>query len=226
MANLIKLKRSAVAGKVPTTANIELGELALNTYDGKLYFKRSVSAVESIVALSEYGNTQVADYLPSYTGNLNATVITVDQLRPSAIYTDNYYYSDGTAVSFGGGGTGAKIQSSSSNVTVTSNYVNVAINSSNIASVSNTGLSVSGNVITTAIYTDNYYFANGTPFTSSSGTDLYLNSILKVFPGTANVDLGNLEVNTLDSFGMLQIENFDFMDPVGSVVNYDLGELV
>jgi hypothetical protein len=35
----IRLKRSAVAGKAPQTADLELGELAVNTYDGKLYLR-------------------------------------------------------------------------------------------------------------------------------------------------------------------------------------------
>jgi hypothetical protein len=52
MANTIKIKRSAVAAKVPLTTDLQLGELAINTYDGKLYTKKSVSGVESIVDLS------------------------------------------------------------------------------------------------------------------------------------------------------------------------------
>ncbi len=40
MASRIQIKRSTVPGKVPTTAQIELGELAINTRDGKLYLKR------------------------------------------------------------------------------------------------------------------------------------------------------------------------------------------
>ncbi len=36
----VKLKRSATPGKVPTTAQIDLAELAVNTRDGKLYMKR------------------------------------------------------------------------------------------------------------------------------------------------------------------------------------------
>jgi hypothetical protein len=54
MANLIKLKRSAVAGKAPTTSDLELGELALNTYDGKLYTKKD-NGTASIVELSGGG---------------------------------------------------------------------------------------------------------------------------------------------------------------------------
>ena len=37
MTNTILLKRSSVQGKIPTTLQLSLGELALNTYDGKLY---------------------------------------------------------------------------------------------------------------------------------------------------------------------------------------------
>lgn len=40
MANSIKIKRSSVAAKVPVTGDLELGELAINTYDGKLYLKK------------------------------------------------------------------------------------------------------------------------------------------------------------------------------------------
>lgn len=40
MASKIQIKRSTVPGKVPTTAQIDLGELAINTRDGKLYLKR------------------------------------------------------------------------------------------------------------------------------------------------------------------------------------------
>lgn len=51
MANLIKLKRSAVAGKAPAVGDLALGELALNTYDGKLYTKKD-DGTASIVDLS------------------------------------------------------------------------------------------------------------------------------------------------------------------------------
>jgi len=40
MSTPIRLKRSAVPGKIPTVDDLQLGELALNTYDGALYSKR------------------------------------------------------------------------------------------------------------------------------------------------------------------------------------------
>ena len=49
MAQLIQLKRSAVAGRVPTTANLALGELAINVRDGKLYFQRDDSTIQTIL---------------------------------------------------------------------------------------------------------------------------------------------------------------------------------
>ena len=56
MSTLIKLKRSAVAGRVPTTSNLELGELAINTADGKIYIKQDVGGIESIVEFSANAN--------------------------------------------------------------------------------------------------------------------------------------------------------------------------
>jgi hypothetical protein len=48
MAQTIKLRRSAVGGNRPTTAQLDLGELAINTTDGKIYFEKSGSNGESI----------------------------------------------------------------------------------------------------------------------------------------------------------------------------------
>lgn len=40
MSQTILLRRSNLAGKVPTTASIELGELAINTNDGRAFLKK------------------------------------------------------------------------------------------------------------------------------------------------------------------------------------------
>lgn len=48
---ILKLRRSSVPGKVPDTASLDYGEVALNTYDGKVYLKKSGSAGEQIVAV-------------------------------------------------------------------------------------------------------------------------------------------------------------------------------
>ena len=52
MATNIVLKRSATQNATPSTSDLELGELALNTYDGKMYMKKTVSGTSSIVELT------------------------------------------------------------------------------------------------------------------------------------------------------------------------------
>jgi hypothetical protein len=52
MAVNIKLKRSNVAGSIPSPSSLELGELALNTSDGKAFMKKSDGNVIEIGAVS------------------------------------------------------------------------------------------------------------------------------------------------------------------------------
>jgi hypothetical protein len=59
MAQTIKLKRSATQDAVPSTSSLALGELAINTYDGKLFIKKSVSGTESIVTIGEVGANSI-----------------------------------------------------------------------------------------------------------------------------------------------------------------------
>ena len=56
MANSVKLKRSAVQGKAPATGDLELGELALNTYDGDLFFKKDDGTAAVIKVATTTGN--------------------------------------------------------------------------------------------------------------------------------------------------------------------------
>lgn len=58
MANTVKIKRSSVEGKNPTTSDLELGELALNTYDGNLFFKKNVLGAEEVVSTATVDGTQ------------------------------------------------------------------------------------------------------------------------------------------------------------------------
>ena len=62
----IRLRRSASAGNVPTTSQLDLGELALNTYDGKVYLKKEVSGVQSVVEVGGGGGTQQSGVWTEY----------------------------------------------------------------------------------------------------------------------------------------------------------------
>ena len=63
MAN-IQLKRSAVQGRVPTTTDLELGELGLNTYDGKIYMKKN-DGTESVIEVGGSATLTVDSTAPS-----------------------------------------------------------------------------------------------------------------------------------------------------------------
>ena len=62
MSTTIKHIRSSVAGRTPTTAQLPLGVLAINTADGKVFIKKDVSGTETIV---EIGGTTAAEILAS-----------------------------------------------------------------------------------------------------------------------------------------------------------------
>ena len=76
MAQTIKLKRSATAGNTPTTSQLSLGEIAINTTDGKLFIKRSVGGTESIVEVGSTGS-----FLPLSGGTLTGNLSLGDNVK-------------------------------------------------------------------------------------------------------------------------------------------------
>ena len=54
---IIKIKRSSVAGKKPTISDVNLGELALNTFDAELYTRRERSGIGTDVVRLGAGAT-------------------------------------------------------------------------------------------------------------------------------------------------------------------------
>ena len=55
MATPIRIKRSAVAGKKPTDGQLQLGELAVNFYDGKIFLKQDTGGVGVSTRVVEVG---------------------------------------------------------------------------------------------------------------------------------------------------------------------------
>ena len=67
MATPIRIKRSAVSGKRPQLTDLQVGELALNTYDGSLFTERvgSATTVSNLTPWTEsYGASSIS-YLNS-----------------------------------------------------------------------------------------------------------------------------------------------------------------
>jgi hypothetical protein len=94
MANTIQLRRSSVAGKIPTTAQVELGELAINTHDGKVFIKKDdgtaqvieVGAQSSVEVRNDSGST-INKGAPVYISGTHASG------KPTVALADN----DGTS---------------------------------------------------------------------------------------------------------------------------------
>lgn len=57
MANTVKLKRSAVEGRVPSTSDLELGEIGINTHDGKVFVKKDDGTASVVEASSKWTRT-------------------------------------------------------------------------------------------------------------------------------------------------------------------------
>jgi hypothetical protein len=79
MTSAILLKRSSTQGKVPLTSDLQLGEIALNTYDGKAYFKK------------DNGTTSVAEILTTSSG-----VVSTSQLGSGTADSTTYLRGDNT----------------------------------------------------------------------------------------------------------------------------------
>ena len=77
MAQSIVLKRSALSGKVPGTSSLSLGEIAINTYDGRVFFKASGS-VESVQHILTTNSITTGSITLTKTGSFGELVVTQD----------------------------------------------------------------------------------------------------------------------------------------------------
>lgn len=131
MPQPVFLKRSAIAGKTPTTADLALGELAINTSDGKLFFKKNSAGTESIVTLGASSDTpgsQTADQLRLQAPSLRALTGTVSlQWRDGSLtFSDNQSLEPGEVVlatNAGGARTSFKIIAGSGKVYLSNRIV-------------------------------------------------------------------------------------------------------
>ena len=74
----ILLKRSGVAGSKPTTGSLQVGEIALNTYDGKAFLRKSGSTDEVVEIVVTGAGT---------TGSINLSgAVTASSFRGDGTY--------------------------------------------------------------------------------------------------------------------------------------------
>jgi len=85
MTQIIKLKRSATPGSIPATSDLVLGEVAVNTYDGKIYMKKNVGGSESIVQIQATTSPSSVISTFTYTATANQTVFTGNDDNSNAL---------------------------------------------------------------------------------------------------------------------------------------------
>jgi hypothetical protein len=74
--NIIKFKRSSISNRTPQLSSLELGELALNLADGKIFFKKINEGNESLISFlnSEYDlftfNQNISSFSFKYGNNI------------------------------------------------------------------------------------------------------------------------------------------------------------
>jgi len=116
----LKLKRSAVAAKVPLVGDLELGEIAINTYDGKVYTKKdngtasiveiggggagTVTSVTGTAPIASSGGTTPAISISAATTGAAGSMSAADKTKLDGIATsaNNYVLPKATASALGG----------------------------------------------------------------------------------------------------------------------------
>lgn len=78
--NRIKLKRTSTATRVPSISDLRLGELAMNTFDGKLFFLKNdgTDSLESIVTT----NAEITGSV-NLTGGITSSTSIIENDSPS-----------------------------------------------------------------------------------------------------------------------------------------------
>jgi len=87
----IRLRRSAVSGNIPTPAQLNFGELALNTADGKAYMKRLENSVEVVVEIGG-SITPIIDNFAANGVSANYTISIVPSTKNvTSVYLNGVY---------------------------------------------------------------------------------------------------------------------------------------
>jgi hypothetical protein len=221
MANSIKIKRSAVAAKVPLTTDIELGELAINTYDGKLYLKKD-NGTASIVTVNPGGGgsgdvvgpgSSTDNAITRFDGvtglliqNSTATlddsgVVSVSGANVSGLTVSSAVATDGSKnlVSVANTGTGDNVLATSATLITPALGTPTALVGTNISGTAS-GLSIGGNAgtVTDGVYTTDTSTVTNTMLAGSIANNKLVNSAITINGSSTSLG-GSISVGTVTS---------------------------
>ena len=102
---VIKIKRSAVPGKIPTTISLPTGEFAINTYDGKVYIQQDQVGIGStVIAINHWSVGVGSDTYNTYFTVGNVGIGSTIPLSALSVIGDGNFSGVVTATSFYGDG--------------------------------------------------------------------------------------------------------------------------
>ena len=81
----LKLRRSGVPSKIPTTESIDFGEIALNTFDGKAYMKVSGSDGIKVVPIGSNSGSFSGDFTGTFSGSFSGSGANLSDIPATAI---------------------------------------------------------------------------------------------------------------------------------------------
>jgi hypothetical protein len=221
MANSIKIKRSAVAAKVPLTTDLALGELAINTYDGKLYMKKD-DGTESIVTVNTGGagsgdvvgpgssTDNAITRFDGVTGLLiqdstatldDSGILSVSGANISGLTASYAVATDGSSnlVSVANTGTGDNVLATSPTLITPALGTPTALVGTNISGTAS-GLSIGGNAgtVTDGVYTTDTSTVTNTMLAGSIANSKLVNSSITI-NGSVTALGGSVNVGTVTS---------------------------
>jgi hypothetical protein len=218
MANTIILKRSATPGKVPTTSQLALGEIAINTYDGLIYIKKD----DGTPSIAQIGG------VTSVNGETGTITLSTDDISDSG--QTNKWFANSLARGAISAGTGISYNSGTGVISTAQSITTSA--SPTFAGLTLTGnMGITGNIIPSADIT----YDLGSP--SYQWKDIYVgpgslyvngSKVLQDDSGTieftADVDQ-NIRVKTLGN-GILQLGSSTTLLQVDSTLQLTSGKRI
>ena len=84
MAQTLRLKRSSVAGRVPTTATLQTGEIAINTADGLVYIRKDDDSIIPLLGVNTaavtgdvvlIGSIEATSFTGSFSGSFTGPIV-------------------------------------------------------------------------------------------------------------------------------------------------------
>jgi len=208
MATELKMKRSSVASKIPTTSQLELGEIAINTYDGKMYIKKddgTASVVE--VGASNAGAVFNRDSFVATSGQTN--FVCTSALSNAYVYlnglllneTTDYTISGSTVVLTTAATLNDEIEIFSFGAVVLDDITATYTKSNYTATANQSSLTVNYNVGLIDIYLNGVKLVDGSDYTATNGTSVTFTSNLSAGDAIEVISWNATNIaNRFDSF--------------------------